>query len=545
MQRTVTLLIFLLCFQLGTARADHLRDLQQAAIRDGKADWGHWGPRPDRYSSWQQHTNRLIPIYSFGMTLDTVDGANSVYHDAARIKRLYGRLPEETLNPAAKYFDQTAIYQLQKQAADAGKKYIVLLIFDGMDWQTTQAASIALSERVGYDQGRGSGLHIQDYRGAETDFGYFVTSPHNHGTQWNVDAQTVTNIGGKYRGGYAAGLGGNTPWSTPTDPLYIIGQSRKIRHAYTDSAASATSMNSGIKTYNRAVNVDFEGHQVVPISRQLQAQGRAIGVVTSVPVSHATPACAYGNNVARYDYQDISRDLLGLRSVAHKTTPLPGVDVLLGAGWGHTAQAQKGQGANYVPGNVYLSKADLDRINLRHGGGYVVVQRKPGINGNLALMAAAREAREQKTRLFGMFGVGDQRGSHLPYRTADGRYNPTDGVHAPAEPYRRADIFENPTLADMTRAALEVLGQHAGGFWLMVEAGDVDWANHTNNIDNSVGAVKSGDDAFRVITDWIERHDAWSDAVVLVTADHGHYLQLDRPERLIDPAAKNRGSSDP
>ena len=67
----------------------------------------------------------------------------------------------------------------------------------------------------------------------------------------------------------------------------------------------------------------------------------------------------------------------------------------------------------------------------------------------------------------------------------------------------------------------------------MVEAGDVDWANHDNNLDNSIGAVNSGDRAFRVITDWVEKRSNWDETVVIVTADHGHYLWLDRPEGLI------------
>ena len=41
----------------------------------------------------------------------------------------------------------------------------------------------------------------------------------------------------------------------------------------------------------------------------------------------------------------------------------------------------------------------------------------------------------------------------------------------------------------MTEAAISVLEQNERGFWLMVEAGDVDWANHNNNIDDSIGAV--------------------------------------------------------
>ena len=55
----------------------------------------------------------------------------------------------------------------------------------------------------------------------------------------------------------------------------------------------------------------------------------------------------------------------------------------------------------------------------------------------------------------------------------------------------------------------------------MVEAGDVDWANHSNNIDNSIGAVLSGDSAFKSVTGWIEANGGWDDTVVLVTADHG------------------------
>ena len=85
----------------------------------------------------------------------------------------------------------------------------------------------------------------------------------------------------------------------------------------------------------------------------------------------------------------------------------------------------------------------------------------------------------------------------------------------------------------MTAAALDVLSNRPEGFWLMVESGDVDWANHDDNLDNSIGAVNSGDAAVRVITDWVERHSNWNETVLIVTADHGHYLVLDRPEDLI------------
>lgn len=518
------------------ARADHLRDLQTAAVEERSADWGHWGPRPEQYSSWVQHTNRLIPVYTFGITLDSVRGENNPYRDGSRLRQLYGRLPDGTLNPAAEYFDQTGIYELQQAAAAAGKKYIILIIFDGMDWQTSQAAAIYYSRKVGYQEGRGSGLAIMDYRGAPTDFGYFVTSPANHGTSADPDSQTVKNPGGRMHGGFDPTLAGAAPWESGPDPLYIAGTSKQLEHAWTDSAASATSMNSGIKTYNNAVNVDPAGRQVEPISRQLQQAGYAIGVLTSVPISHATPACAYANNVARYDYQDLSRDLLGLPSISHPDEPLPGVDVLIGAGWGVEEEKDVKQGENFVPGNPYLTEVDRNAADVASGGRYRIVQRTAGMSGKTALQDAARQAAAGGERLLGFFGFeGGHGGGHLPFRTADGNFNPPRGPLTQPEEYDEADVNENPTLADMTTAALEVLATNPTGFWLMIEAGDVDWANHDNNIDNSIGAVKSGDDAFRAVTDWVEKHDAWQDTVVIVTADHGHYLVLEKPEALIPP----------
>jgi alkaline phosphatase len=515
------------------AQVDHLRQLQTEAVRTGRAEWGHWGIDPQRYATWKTHSNRLIPVYTFGISLDAVTGENSPYRSAEKLRELYGRVPEDTLNPDAGYFDQTAVYELQRAALEAGKRYIVLIVFDGMDWQTTRAAAIYNSSQVSYSEGRGAGLSFLDYRAPVNSFGYFVTSPHNEGTKCDVDAQVIHIPGQADLGGYDWRRGGAAPWQRPTDPLYLLAKSAERKHAYTDSASSATSLTAGIKTYNDSVNFDHHGNQVVPIARQMQQQGYGVGVVTNVPISHATPAAAYANNVHRDDFQDISRELLGLPSITHRRDPLPGVDVLLGAGWGETAanDTKKGQGLNFVPGNKFLTADDLAQIDVARGGMYQVVQRTPGIRGKNVLAEAAREAEQKGRRLFGYFGV---KGGHLPFRTADGKYDPVRGID-PAESYTPADIAENPTLAEMTEAALTVLSTNPKGFWLMIEPGDVDWANHDNNIDNSIGAVLSGDEAVRTVVTWVETRDAWRETAVIVTADHGHYLVLERPEALVGP----------
>ena len=532
--RTAYLALLLACLPAAAARADDfVRLLQESASRDRAADWGHWGPNPETYSSWTSHSNRLIPLYTFGIDLTRVAGKNSVYRDEARIRELYGFVPDDTLNPQAEYFDQTDVYRLQMQAAEAGKRCIVLFVFDGMDWQTTWAAANYKRGSVAYREGRGTGLNFQDYSKVASDYGYFVTSPHNEGTNVDVNGQKIKNPGGNIRGGYSARVAGCFPWSSPTDADYLIGKGREVKHAYPDSAATATAMTSGTKTYNNAINIDPFGRQVEPVARQLQTKGFAVGVVTSVQISHATPACAYANNVHRSDYQDISRDLLGLPSVSH-SVPLPGVDVLLGAGWGENKEKDGAQGENFVPGNAFLAEVDRQRADAGSGGAYRVVERTPGKRGVEMLAAAAREAIARKQRLLGFFGV---EGGHLPYATADGGYDPTSSVKSVAEQYSSADREENPVLAQMATTALDVLSSRSDRVWLMVEAGDVDWANHANNIDNSIGAVLAGDEAFLAVAQWIEQHVGWDEAAVLVTADHGHYLVLDRPEALASASA--------
>jgi alkaline phosphatase len=519
----------------GATRADDLvRGMQESAIREHTAAWGHWGPDPGSYSSWMTHSNRLIPIYTFGIDLASVSGKNSAYRDADRLRRLYGFVPDDTLNADADYFDQTDVYRLQLAAAEAGKRYIVLFVFDGMDWTTTLAAATYKNGRVAYHEGRGTGLSFQDYRGAKSDFGYFVTSPNNSGTNVDVNRQKVKNPGGELHGGYSARIGGSAPWNKPTDVEYLIGKGSILRHAYPDSASTATALNTGTKTYNDAINVDPYGQQLETAARRLQAKGFAVGAVTSVPISHATPACTYANNVHRDDYQDITRDQLGLASIAH-ATPLPGLDVLLGAGWGEIREKDGNQGENFVPGNRYLTAADRQAIEVKNGGKYVVAERTAGKAGEEVLADAAGEAISQKRRLLGFFGAA---GGHLPFATADGEYDPTNSVKQAAERYSQADLVENPKLPQMATIALDVLSSRSDHVWLMVEAGDVDWANHANNIDNSIGAVLMGDAAFQAVTQWIEKHVGWENAAVLLTADHGHYLMLDHPEALAGSSAK-------
>ncbi len=553
----------------GTVRLqaeDRLRDLQTEYYlhTDDKCPRAyHFGSQGegDVYSNYGSHSNRMVPVYTFGSKIDlkSVTGENSSYRDGEKLKKIYGYLPPHTVNPTAEYCDQSELYRVQREAVERGARHLFVVWFDGMDWPTTQAAAIAKTGKV-YTSGKGSGLIFQDYKGAKhADYGYAVTSPTHTQSVRNVDLQTVVVDREKSApGGYDPEIAGATPWETgplypkargyfkgsPTDAerAAITGLGR-VAHGVTDSAPSAAEFASGVKSYNDSVNVDPDGKFVPTLFNQIQMEkGWKVGTVTSVPFCHASPAAMYAHNVDRDDYQDLAREMVGLESVAQKTGKgplLPGLDVVIGTGYGINAKAadlKKSQGENAETGCVFLAPSTRKAIDVANGGKYVVAERVSGKAGSEVLQQAAEKAAMSGARLFGLFGT---KASHLPFRTADGKFDPSpnpgkNNKPGAVETYDEADLKENPTLADMTRSAIHVLSADRDKpFALFVEVGDVDWALHGNNLDNAIGAVISGEEAIAAIIDWVEKNSNWDDSALIVSSDHGHYMVLDNPNALI------------
>ncbi len=544
---------------MSATAQDPMRSLQNANIltKDEKQPrpyhFGSQGPN-GVYSNSTGHSNRLIPVYTFGKRVDlgAVAGKNSVYRDEARLTKLYGTLPPNTLNPEAEYFDQSDMYRVQKTAVEGGVKHLFIVWFDGMDWDTTRAAAIARTGKD-YTEGKGSGLNFQDFTAdGSAQYGYYVTSPSHDVSTRNPDEQTVTiDFAKSNPGGYDVRFGGPNPW-TPgpllkTAPGYLKGSKDEvakaggIAHAVTDSAPSASEFASGVKSFNDGINVGEDGRMVETLFAQLQREkGWKVGTVTSVPFPHASPAAMYAHNVERDDYQDLAREMLGLESIVQKDGKgprMPGLDVVMGAGYGQVLADSNilGQGKNAVKGqNLFLADADLKAIDAKNGGPYVVVTTKLDAKADEALDRAAEKAAAEDKRLFAFYGTN---GTHLPYQTTDGDYRPSAGIRGTRESYSADDLLENPTLADMTRSALKVMAAKKGQpFALFVEAGDVDFALHDNNLDNAIGAVYSGEAAIQVITDWVEKNSNWDESAMIITADHGHYLMIDDPKALLGTA---------
>ena len=211
---------------------DPLAKLQAAAAKENFSDFGHWGHDPKNYKMWGSHSNRLIPIYTFG-TKGAGKGSTSRLHGrqqpvsaAGAVKRALRLRAPETVNPSAEYCDQTDIYRIQRAAFDAGKKYVFLVVFDGMDWQTTRAAAIYKSRQGGLRRGPRHGPALSGLHGRRHD----PVRIHGHQPPQRGDAmstsnlQTVKNPGGTMRGGYSAERGGPNPWTPGSDKEYPISQ---------------------------------------------------------------------------------------------------------------------------------------------------------------------------------------------------------------------------------------------------------------------------------------------------------------------------------
>ena len=544
---------------VGGYEPDRLKDLQTTYVAHANQKMTrayHYGSqgRGNVFSNHTSHTNRLVPVYVFGKKVDlgAVTGANSRYRDPERIKATYGFLPENTVNPEAVYGDQSDLYWVQKQAIARGAKHLFIVWFDGLDWPTTQAAAITKSRKI-YEEGKGAGLLFQDYDAdGSAQYGYVVTSPTHDQNRPNVNTQTIVIPPKSLTGGYDARIAGSTPWTLGPlglkAPGYLKGQSANdsdragvvavggVLHAYTDSSQSAAEMVSGIKSYNNGLNFTDDGRIVTTLFHELQDQGWKVGTVTSVPFNHASPAAMYAQDVYRDDYQDLAREMLGLPGIlqqARHASLRPGLDVVMGTGFGIITNPKSltAQGENGVLGSLFITDTDLAAIDAKNGGKYIVVHTEPGVDGGRALQQSATAAARQSARLFALFGRDGL--DHLPFQTADGRYDPAPSIASkgelrPAEWYTPADRIEQPTLAQMTEAALTVMSAKPNQpFALFIEAGDVDFALHTNNLDNAIGAIYSGEEAVRVVIRWVESHSNWDDSAMIVSSDHGHYLVVD------------------
>ncbi|MBP7865248.1 MAG: alkaline phosphatase [Acidobacteria bacterium] len=226
----------------------------------------------------------------------------------------------------------------------------------------------------------------------------------------------------------------------------------------TDSAAAASALYTGKKHRRGALCVDDRNVPIPSLFELAHRAGYSVGVVTSVPITDATPAATFAHVPHREEFPDIYRQLLASR-----------YEVFLGAGANGDMQ--------------YLPK---DFEKLAQEAGYHLARDA----GDLK--------RAAKLPLLGVFG----------------------DVTLPYEYDRLANPSDAPRLADLVEKALQLLESDTDGFVLLVEGGAIDWAAHAGNLKREIHEVLGFEAAVKVVEKWVEKNSSWDETLVVVTADH-------------------------
>jgi len=288
-----------------------------------------------------------------------------------------------------------------------------------------------------------------------------------------------------------------------------------------DSAGTMTAMVSGLKTdigvfgydedTNRGDCDTLEGNLVTTYLEMAEVAGMATGIVSTARLTHATPGALYAKTPDR-NYEDISDIQEGtscfgkIEDIASQLISLEdniearfdgadvdGFEVAMGGGRRH-----------FIPNDVAFnvekpadSGAEGDRTDGRNlpeewmakyaDMNVAYVTDKAGLD------AIDTEATD---KLLGLFNE-----SHMQYEADRGN-----------------DIAGEPSIAEMTKTAIEVLDNNPQGFFLMVESGRIDHAHHAGNY---AGALTDTVALAAAVKAAYEATDP-NETLILVTADHGH-----------------------
>ena len=447
---------------------------------------------------------------------------NSILRRRGRGEFGLGQLPHPLSRHSPSRYWQPALEQLEPRIALAGQSlddfYTQGQGF-GLGFQQLQGFGLATT--YGTTIAGGAALSALEGRPTEHATG---SSPLRQNFQFNP-AFLLDNPQGNLIG-WRTDLGGTAPWLVRPE---LVGQPGAVQDLVyptrypPDSAETATALYTGVKTYRGAIGVDIYEQPVQSVLELAQQLGKSTGTVSSVPLNHATPAAAISHTNYRTrrdaEYPDLDNSLQQALLQVKPTVVMGG---------GHPE----------VGGQAYVRTTTLTALRKPADGRYdewTLAERGPRAAERLAQTAAAIDPQAGQ-HLVGIYGARGQSGN-LPWATADGDFSNT-GIRAAAgatrplaegetpEQFIARERDENPRLFELAAAALDVLEDDPDGFWLMVEGGDIDWGLHDNDIDNAVGSVLEFDLAVETVVNWIGRHGGFDENLLIVTADHDHYLTL-------------------
>ena len=229
----------------------------------------------------------------------------------------------------------------------------------------------------------------------------------------------------------------------------------------TDSSAAGTALSTGEKTNNGMLCIAPDSTTVLnSIAYKIHDAGYAVGVTSTTPVNHATPASFFGHNIKRGNYYAIGQEI-----------PQAGFEFFAGGGLLHPMGKDSCE-----------SKSLYDIVAE---GGYTIA------NGY-----ADFQAKKDADKILLVQSEGSDQ--ICPY--ALGR--PEGAL----------------TLSQIVTAAITVLERNPKGFFLMAEGGLIDWTAHSQDLAGTIFETLDFDEAIAVAYAFYQRHP--KETLIVVTADH-------------------------
>lgn len=279
-----------------------------------------------------------------------------------------------------------------------------------------------------------------------------------------------------------------------------------------DSAASATAYLCGVKGNLGTIGVDENvskencsaqqnsAFHTDSIAKWFQDAGRSTGLVTTMRVTHATPAGSYAH-VADREWEDDheivndGEDDIGCDDIAEQ--------LVLNDPGRHFKVIMGGGRRVFTPNDVL--DVEESRYGYRRDGKNLInswLEDKRGRGSSAAYVWNREDLLATNTNntdyLLGLFAY-----SHMDYLV-------------------ERDSSMDPSLPEMTRAAIEVLQRDNKGFFLLVEGGLIDHGHHGNKGIKALTETVEMDEAVEVALSMTSREDT----LIVVTADHAHTMSI-------------------
>jgi len=239
----------------------------------------------------------------------------------------------------------------------------------------------------------------------------------------------------------------------------------------TCSAAAATALATGNKTTINTISMNGDRTaNLETIAEKAKKAGMKVGVITSVSIDHATPACFYAHVEDRNMYESIGHWLLKSNFD------------YFGGGftrWDKYKDMTKDQFIDSLKIKGYTvttTRKDFDALNAQSG----------------KVLATINKVTNEKTD-----------GSALPYNIdLDIQQSDDDRI----------------VLRDFVKKGIELLYNEDKGFFLFTEGGKIDWADHANDAVSNIYETLALDAAIGVAMDFYKQHP--DETLIVFTGDH-------------------------